>query len=284
MKPTSKWLLLAPTLLVLGGFFVGAILFTLAVGLQFYPNFDASQIRLTAFIATLTDEASGPSLVWTLYLALASTALATVLGVLLAWMLLHIRTPSIHLLARAPILVPHLVASLMMLAPTGLLSRAASNLGWISSDQSFPILVQDPIGVGVILTYAWKEAPFIALVALTAFRSIDEGLLQQARSLGASEWPILRHVQLPLLRPSLAAAGILVLAFTFGSYEIPALLDRISPGTLSVLAVRRFTNPADLNMDWPEAMAAACLMSLVGIILAFLYLKILERTQRARWT
>ena len=154
--------------------------------------------------------------------------------------------------------VPHLVGALgvlFLLGQSGLVARMAFQVGLIAVPAEFPALVFDRAAVGVILTYVWKEVPFLGLIVLAALQGIDADHGSVARTLGASRWQAFRFVTLPMIWPALARGMVLVFAFTFGAYEVPALLGQTYPQALPVLAWQTF-NDVDLATR-PEAMAMA---------------------------
>jgi thiamine transport system permease protein len=72
-------------------------------------------------------------------------------------------------------------------------------------------------------------------------------LTAAARTLGASPTQLLRHVVLPLLRPSLFAAATVVFLFTFTSFGAVRLLGGSAHPTLEVEIVRRATQLGDVD-------------------------------------
>lgn len=68
-----------------------------------------------------------------------------------------------------------------------------------------------------------------------------------AATLGASPWRVFRHVSLPLLRPSLAAAAAIVFLFTFTSYGVIRVLGTTGRSTLEVEVWRRATQLGDIG-------------------------------------
>lgn len=285
MKSSTRWLLLSPALLIVGGAGGGGLLLVLLQSLGWTPTSSSWSVRA---YAALLDPSSAfwPALRHSLALALAATFISLVLGVLIAWVLVARKERKwLSFAAHTPILVPHVVGALIvlvLLAPTGLVSRLLLALGLIGSDQAFPVLVQDPWGVGVIALYAWKEAPFVALVSAAALRNVDEGVIRQARNLGARGWSLFRHAYLPYAWPALATAGLLVFAFVLGAYEGPLLLGALYPTSASVLAVSRFTNPLDLATDWPQAMATGVLLAIVGLAMGAQYLRVVAAIRGGR--
>ena len=78
-----------------------------------------------------------------------------------------------------PIMLPHAVVALFamnLLSQSGLLARLLYALGMISGQESFPDLLFDQAGVGIILSYLWKEIPFVAFFVVTLMAAVNENL------------------------------------------------------------------------------------------------------------
>lgn len=269
-------LLLAPALLVVGVFFVGGVAQALLQSLGLQPVLGGTTWSLDAYRAVLTDPAFGASLALTLRVALLSTAASAILGVGLALLVRRVgarrsATPLLH----GSLAVPHLVGALsigLLLAPSGFLSRVGNALGLVDDVRDVPALTQDAFGWGILAEYVWKETPFVAVVALAALTPRVAELEDVARTLGASRRQRLRTVVLPALAPAVCAASMLVLAFTVASYEVPRLLGRPFPATLSVETYQRFRDP-DLTSR-PEAMALATLLALLTVVIVVGYTRL----------
>jgi len=166
---------------------------------------------------------------------------------------------------------PHLVWAIglsLLLAQSGVLARIATVLGFIDVPAEFPVLIRDRFGIGIMLHYATKETPFLVLILLGILRSQPDAYGIVAENLGATRWQRLRYVTLPLVLPGLSAGALLVFAYTFGAYEVPAVLGVRYPRMLSVLALEFFTNP-DLNSR-AEGMAISVIMALVVLATALI--------------
>ena len=153
------------------------------------------------------------------------------------------------------------VAVVFMLAPNGLLSRLLLNLGLIDSSAAFPLLVNDRWGFGIMAAYVWKEVPFITLMILAVLRGAGSELLDVGRTLKAGRWQCFRHITLPIIFPSLGAAGLIVFAYTFGAFEVPYLLGQTYPMMLPVWAYKCYSD-VDL-LSRPEGIAAGLLIAAV---------------------
>ncbi|MEL6526370.1 MAG: ABC transporter permease subunit, partial [Chloroflexota bacterium] len=209
------------------------------------------------------------------WISIASTVISAVLAVLIALTIRSTgfgqRTASFMLQFNLPI--PHLVAAigmLFLLSQSGLLARAGAAAGFIERPNEFPILVRDSLGLGIIITYVWKEVPFIGIIVLAVLQSLGKDYEDAALNLGANQWQRFRYVTLPLILPALLSASVIVFAFTFGAYEVPEILGVRYPEALPVMAIDLF-NQADLN-ERSNAMALSVIISSIVMVLVAFYM------------
>jgi putative spermidine/putrescine transport system permease protein len=257
-------LLLAPAVGVIGVLFVGGLGVALVQSLGHMPAIGLTGWSLDAYRQVLGDEDFVDSLLLTLYVSGVSTGLSTVLAVLAALALRRSRGRLSAVVFQLPITIPHLVAAVgiaLVVAQTGLGARLAAALGLIGEPKEFPALLYDRHSVGIILTYVWKEVPFIALVVLASLRGVASELEEVARTLGAGAWQRFWYVVFPVISPSVVAASLLVFAFTFGAFEVPYLLGKSYPTMLPVMAYNEYRE-IDLAAR-PAAMAINVLIALI---------------------
>jgi putative spermidine/putrescine transport system permease protein len=265
-RPAAMIGLLAPALAVVVLLFGGGLALGLVQSLGHLPAAGMSSLTLDHFTRVLADPDFFKSLGLTLYLALTSTLIAAAVSVpaALAFNALAGRSRVIQFIFQIPLTVPHLViavAVLFMLAPSGLLSRLLSNLGLIDSAGAFPLLVNDRWGLGIMAAYIWKEVPFITLMVLAVLRSAASELIEVGRTLKAGRWQCFCHITLPIIFPSLGAAGLIVFAYTFGAFEVPYLLGQTYPMMLPVWAYKSYSD-VDL-LARPEGIAAGLVIAAV---------------------
>lgn len=278
-------LMLAPTLLILFVLFFGGLVYALLQSLGYQPLIGNTDLSLDAYINVIASdryaEQFWSGLLLTLWVSLASTILTAVFAVgaalLLRQTFLGKRLAVFLFQFNLP--VPHIVAAvgaLFLLVQSGLIARLGAQVGLLQSPADFPILIRDQYGIGIIIAYVWKEVPFVGVIVLAVLQSLGSDYEQAARNLGANSWQRFRYVTLPLIMPGLLSASVLVLAFTFGSYQVPAVLGGLFPRTLPVMAFRFFTN-ADLNAR-AEGMALSIIISLITIGLVAGYMWLSRRT------
>ncbi len=268
-------LLLAPAIGVIGVLFVGGLGVAFVQSLGYMPAIGMTGWSLEAYRQVLGEEDFLDSLLLTLYVSGVSTGLSTVLAVLAALALRRSRGRLSAVVFQLPITIPHLVAAVgiaLVVAQTGLGARLAAGLGLIGEPRDFPTLLYDKYSVGIILTYVWKEVPFIALVVLASLRGVASELEEVARTLGAGAWQRFWYVVFPVISPSVVAASLLVFAFTFGAFEVPYLLGKSYPTMLPVMAYNEY-RAIDLSAR-PAAMAINVLIALITGAAAALYLRL----------
>ena len=262
--------MLAPALLLTGVLFYGGLLAGIVRSFGVVPAIGLTEPTLDAYRSLLASSEVRASLALSLAIAGLSAAISVVIGIGAALLLRRLAPGRvlIRLLFQLNLAVPHLVGALgflYLLSQSGSFARIAAAGGLIAAPAEFPALVHDPAAIGIVLAYVWKEVPFVGLVVLASLQSIGADYEAAARTLGAGRWQTFRHVLLPMILPGALSAGVVVFAYAFGAYEVPAVLGRSQPEALPILAWRRFTDP-DLATR-PEAMAIAVLIAAVGAAL-----------------
>jgi putative spermidine/putrescine transport system permease protein len=265
-RPSAPFGLLAPAAGVVILLFGGGLALGLAQSLGYLPAAGMSELTLAHFRSVLADPDFFTSLGLTFYIALTSTVIACSIGVAaaLAFNTLAGRSRLIQFVFQIPLTVPHLViavAVVFMLTPNGLLSRLLLRGGLIDSAASFPLLVNDRWGIGIMAAYIWKEVPFITLMILAVLRGAGSELLDVGRTLRAGRWQCFCHVTLPIITPSLGAAGLIVFAYTFGAFEVPFLMGQTYPMMLPVWAYKSYSD-VDL-LSRPEGIATGLVIAAV---------------------
>ncbi len=276
--------LISPALIVVVVLFGGGLVLGLIQSLGHLPAAGLKSLSTKHFVNVLGDPDFTRSLMLTLYVSLASTAVAAAVSIVMAIFLLSLSEKSrlIHFVFQIPLTVPHLVvavAMVFMLAPTGLLSRAVVKLGLIESSAAFPLLVNDQWGIGIILAYVWKEIPFITLMILSVLRRGGADLLEVGRTLKAGRWQRFRYITLPTISPSLGAACLIVFAYTFGAFEVPYLLGQTYPLMLPVWAYKNYSD-VDL-LARPEGIATGLIIAAI-VVIAVVFSQLLTQAARRR--
>lgn len=93
------------------------------------------------------------------------------------------------------------------------------------------------------IAYAWRGAPFIALLVLAGMQSIDRSLYDVASVMGASKWQKFRKITFPLSLPSLLVGALFT---TIAGMKMFGLVITVTGGcgavtTISCLVYLNFT-------------------------------------------
>ncbi|ERH04770.1 MAG: NifC-like ABC-type porter [Halorubrum sp. J07HR59] len=143
-----------------------------------------------------------------------STAIATVLGVPLAYTLARGSFRGkrvIEAVVVFPLIVPPVVGGAMLLTAVGRftpIGAAAMTIGVPLTDSM----------VGVILAQTFVAAPFVVITARAGFAAVDERLEQASRSLGYGPLATFWNVSIPLARGAILAGVVLTFARAIGEF------------------------------------------------------------------
>ncbi len=280
------WLVL-PTVLVLTILFFGGFVFGILQSVGFFSVIADTDQRISfdAYLAVFQNETVRAGIILTFRVAILSTVLSTVIALAISLMISRTKRFQSTLIAIAQfnIPIPHVVAAtgiLLTFSQSGIVSRITNHFGITDSSSDFPIITNDPFGYGIIMSYLWKEVPFLCVLILSALRGPVTNLDETAKTLGASYSYRLRKVILPYIFPSILSGTIIVFAFSFGSYEVPYLLGEPYPSTVSVVAYQLYMDRDLVNR--PTAMALATITSVIIGLLVYAYTKLTQQEGRKK--
>lgn len=278
------FLLLLPAMSVIVLLFFGGLAIGLMRSFNYMPIIGLTSPDLSAYISVFTDREFYLSFALTFHIAFTSTVISSVLAIGAALLLRRnfAGRAVVNFLFQLNLTVPHLVGAigiLYLFSQSGSFARLAAEWNLIARPADFPALVFDPYAIGIIMQYVWKEIPFIGVIVLANMQSIGEDYESVARSLGASKWQTFRHVLFPMIFPGVLSASVMVFAFTFGAYEIPAILGANFPAALPVLAYRKYTD-VDLAAR-PEAMAMAIIIAILSAVMIWIYVRYTRKRIRS---
>lgn len=274
-RKSKPYLLLLPAIATIVLLFFGGLFDGLLKSLGYFPAIGENRLELTAYTGVLQSEGFWESLELTLRVAVFSSILAGILGGILGISLFLLKEASKtgearvwHRLFQLPLTIPHLVGGyvvVLLFMQSGLLSKLLASLGVIDELTDFPVLVNDPFGWGIILTYAWKEAPFVSLLIYPVLSRIQRSWREVSRVYGAGRWNFIREIVLPVMLPSWTIAVFIVFVFTFSAFEVPFLLGVTYPGMLPVYSYQLYTSGT--LADRPEALAVNIILAALTIAL-----------------
>ncbi len=275
LQKSRPFLLLLPAVGVIVLLFFGGLFDGLMKSLGYFPAIGETQLQVTAYTSLIQSEGFWDSLVLTARIAFLSSVIGALMGGGLAislFMLNHSTKSAVpqfwHRVFQLPLTIPHLVGGyiiVLLFMQSGFLSKILASAGWIEEITDFPVLVNDPFGWGIILTYAWKEAPFVSIMIYPVLTRIHRAWRDVSRVFGASNWNFIREIVLPALLPAWTIAAFIVFVFTFSAFEVPYLLGVTYPSMLPVYAYQLYTSGT--LADRPEALAVNIILAFITILL-----------------
>ncbi|HSE76468.1 MAG TPA: ABC transporter permease subunit [Alphaproteobacteria bacterium] len=136
-------------------------------------------------------------------------------------------------LYRWPLFVPFIVAAQCMrtfLAKNGLMNNSFVSLGLLDIESTQSFLDWR----GIIITFVWKQLPFVTLMVAGAMAALDRGTIDAARNLGASRLRILVEIVVPQVRGTLLVGLILSFVTMMSVLSVPIMVSGGSPTMLTV--------------------------------------------------
>lgn len=233
------------------------------------------------WIAALVDSRrSREALFNTAIYTAGSSALAMALGVGLSFLSTRTDMPGarlLGLLAILPILVPPfiMVVGWVALADpnAGLINIAASRL---TGERT--VLVDINTMSGLIWMTGLFLSPYVYLLVAAGFRNCDAAMEEAARVAGASRMRLLRTVILPLQRPALLAALLLVVVMSAGDFVIPSTVGL--KARIYMLPSLIWQNSSTFPPQPGLAAAQSMLLVVIGLVCIFFQRRALQRGGR----
>jgi arabinogalactan oligomer/maltooligosaccharide transport system permease protein len=130
-----------------------------------------------------------------------------------------------------------------------------------------------------LATNGWLSFPFMMVVILGALQSIPKDMYEAAEVEGASRWQRLRHITLPLLKPTLIPAIVLSVVWTFNMFNIIFLVSGGEPGGANEILITKAYKIAFENYQYAYAAAYSTVIFMILLVYGFFQTKITKATE-----
>lgn len=234
------------------------------------------------FYGVLADPLWWKSVYNTLYFAVVSVGLETILGVLIA-LALNVKFPG-RAIVRAAVLIPWAIPTVV----------SAKLWGWMLHDQFGMIndllmtlhIIAEPLAwtadpdlmmTSIIMVDVWKTTPFMALLVLAALQMLPSDCYEAARIDGIHPVKVFFKVTLPLITPALLVAVIFRTLDALRIFDLIYVLTPASEDTMSMSVYAR-QNLVDFQ-DVGYGSAASTLLFFVVALCTILYLYVSRRSR-----
>ena len=197
--------------------------------------------------------------------SLSSTAIATVIGVPMAWLYARVDFPGrsvLRALTTLPMVLPPVVGGIALLLAFGRRGLLGS---WL--DSTFGIRLPFTTAA-VVLAETFVAMPFLIITVEAGLRSMDRRYEEAARSLGAGRWRVFSRVTLPLIAPSLFAGAVLCWARALGEFGATITFAGNFPGvtqTMPLAVYQLLETNANASFVLSLLLLVVSLVVLVGL-------------------
>ncbi len=193
-----------------------------------------------------------------LSIAIIDTAVATVLGVMVAIFLWRFKFPgksAYEGFMVLPIVIPEICMGVAMMA-------FFARVGW-------PTNLPWPFKLGSItIAHIAFSFPFVAVIVRARLVGFNRELEDAAKDLGASEWRALKDIVLPYLKPGIVAGALI--AFTLSLDDFVITFFTAGPDTITlpvkIFSMVRFSVT-------PEVNAASTILIVITVIVTALAMR-----------
>lgn len=247
------------------------LLGTLLPALGLMPAIGERRLSLKALEALF----GAPGFATALTLSIWTGVGASVVSLLLAFALV-VSATGLGVSRRMEALILPLLASphaalaiglAFLIQPSGFLARLLSPwaTGWSRPPVGL-VTVNDPLGLSMILGLVLKETPFLIVMIAAGLSLVPyRERLRAAEALGYPRAQAFLGIVAPAVWPTVRLPFYAVLAYAAGNVDQALVLGPGSPGTLSVMIVRWFSD-YDLSL-YPAASAGALVLGLATAVL-----------------
>ena len=259
-------LLIAPALAMIGALFLYPLGFSLAAA------FTDTEGSLSFMHFQKAYELYSTDILFTIFIVVVSTLLTGLCSIIIAGILTLGETPwliaALRALYRWPLFIPFIVAAQCMrtfLAKNGLMNNSLVAMGILEPIQATSFLDWR----GIIITFVWKQVPFVTLMLAGAMASIDRATIEAGRNLGASRLRVLIEIVLPQVSQTLLVGLVLSFVTMLSVLSVPMMVAGSQPTMLTVDMAFRINSYG----DYATANALGVISYLIAGTVAWIYLR-----------
>jgi spermidine/putrescine transport system permease protein len=261
--------LISPTMIYLGLFMLLPLVMVIILSVMTRGPYGNVVYRINlANYTRLVDPLYARILLYSLWVAFATTVLSILIGYPLAYYIARVPKERRDILLFL-ILIPfwtnfiiRIYAWIMILRTEGMLNTLLLDLGIIKLPLN---ILYTPTAVLIGMVYEFL--PFMVLPLYTSLEKIEMAQLEAAADLGARPLRAFLRVTLPLSVPGMIAGSILVFIPAMGMFVVPDLMG----GAKTVLIGNLIRNQFLTARDWPFGAAASMILLSLTLIVTLIY-------------
>lgn len=227
---------------------------------------------LSYFVKFFTKKYYWSTLVNSFKVTIASTAVAVLIGLPMAYLLRSIKIPFsglLNILIVISYLSPPFIGAyswIQLLGRNGFITRILNAI--------FHVELKGIYGFpGIVLVFSLQSFPLIYMYVSGALKNLDNSLNEAAESLGCNAFQRVTKVIFPLVMPSLLAGMLLVFMRVFSDFGTPMIIGE-GYKTFPVMLYTQFMGEVGTNDGFAATM---CIIVIIIALMFFFLQKILGR-------
>ncbi len=242
----------------------------------FYPLANIFRVSLTTegLLVVLTRSYYLKTIWFTFWQAAVSTIMTLLIGLPVAYLFARYAfwgKSMLKALTAVPFVMPTVVVAAafrVLLGVNGPINQLL--MSWFQLDRA-PIRIEQTITI-ILMAHVFYNVTVVVRLVGGFWANLNPRMVEAAQTLGASRWQAFVEVTLPLLRPSLISASLLIFLFTFTSFGVILILGGPSFSTLETEIYRQYVT--FLKPD------VAAILSLLQIVFTFGLMSVYARWQQ----
>ena len=236
----------------------------------FFKSFSGG--GLSNYVNVFTDPKNLVALKNSLFLSITGMLVSTLIGCFLAWLVSRTKVwfPGIiDGLLRIQFFIPPFISALawqQLLGPVGVVNKWYMQLTG-STEGLFTIYGQ----WGILFVFVISGSVSVYMVVIDSFRKMQASLEEAAVVCGSSTFQVFKDITLPVMKPSILSAMLMVFMTNISNYGVPSVLGyHVSYYTLTT---RIYEVIQDLTITNNMQVAATLSMLLVAFAVVVLIIK-----------
>ena len=154
----------------------------------------------------------------------------------------------------------------------GLLEFLLKKFGLMAATDQVGLLASfDYATLGLIVAASWPHAAYCMVLYLAGLSNLQKNVLEAAALEGATQWQILWHIVLPMLRPATIIVCIVTMIGALRAFDLVSIMTGGGPAnTSNVLALYMYQQTFE-NFRYGYGAAIAVVLFLVSLLLIAAY-------------
>ena len=255
-------------LLLMPAFIMVLALFLFPLGISLHAAFTDPAGGLTLAHFAKAQSLYSSDMIFTLFITITSSFIVGILSLSLAGLMAlsenRFLVASLKFLYRWPLFIPFIVAAQCMrtfLAKNGLMNNSLVASGLLDPNSAMSFLDWR----GIIITFVWKQTPFVTLMLAGAVSALDRSMIEAARNLGASRLRAMIEIIIPQIMPTLMVGLILSFVTMMSVLSVPLMVAGSQPTLLTVDMAFRINSYGDYPTANALGVISYLMLSLIHI-------------------